>query len=74
MKLIIFKNCCLDLTRILGQSRDYDEQLHLWKSWRDAVGPPLRHKYERYVQLANQAAQQNGQQHPQLIIINFSVK
>jgi peptidyl-dipeptidase A len=49
-----------DLTRIMSHSRDYDEQLHVWRAWRDAVGPPIRSKYIRYVQLANHAARLNG--------------
>ncbi|CAG2052908.1 unnamed protein product [Timema podura] len=31
-----------DLTRALAHTRDYEEQLHLWKAWRDSVGPPIR--------------------------------
>lgn len=48
------------LTRILAHSRDYDEQLYVWKAWRDAIGPLIRPKFVRYVQLANQAARLNG--------------
>jgi len=52
--------CFIDLSRIMSHSRDYDEQLHVWRAWRDAVGPPIRSKYIRYVQLANHAARLNG--------------
>jgi len=52
--------CSIDLTRIMSHSRDYDEQLHVWRAWRDAVGPLIRNKYIRYVQLANHAARLNG--------------
>lgn len=52
--------CSIDLTRIMSHSRDYDEQLHVWRAWRDAVGPTIRSKYIRYVQLANHAARLNG--------------
>lgn len=48
------------LTWILAHSRDYDELEHVWRSWRDAVGPPIKQSYVRYVQLANQAARLNG--------------
>lgn len=48
------------LTRIMSRSRDYHELLHVWKSWRDAVGPAIRQKFVRYVQLANQAARLSG--------------
>ena len=50
----------LDVMRIMSQSRDYDELLHYWQAWHEAVGPPLKIKYVRYVQLANQAAKLNG--------------
>ncbi|XP_058794125.1 angiotensin-converting enzyme-like [Phymastichus coffea] len=49
-----------DIARLMSQSRDYDELLHYWQAWHEAVGPPLRNKYIRYVQLANQAAKLNG--------------
>lgn len=48
------------LTKTMARSRDYHELLHVWKSWRDAVGPEIRQKYIRYVQLANQAARLSG--------------
>jgi peptidyl-dipeptidase A len=50
----------VDLTRIMSHSRDYEELLHVWTAWRDAVGPPMRSKYIRYIQLANHAARLNG--------------
>ncbi|XP_024085507.1 angiotensin-converting enzyme-like [Cimex lectularius] len=49
-----------DLTRTMAHSRSYEEQLHAWKSWRDATGPKLRDKYARYVELANEASRLNG--------------
>nr|CAD7567519.1 unnamed protein product [Timema californicum] len=49
-----------DLTRALAHTRDYEEQLHLWKAWRDSVGPPIRSRYIHYMQLANKAARING--------------
>ncbi|KAK6620053.1 hypothetical protein RUM43_011874 [Polyplax serrata] len=48
------------LSKTMARSRDYHELLHVWKSWRDAVGPGIRQKYIRYVQLANQAARLSG--------------
>jgi peptidyl-dipeptidase A len=63
---LFFKLCLMsdfasvDLTQILSHSRDYEELLHVWRAWRDAVGPPIRSKYIRYVQLANHAARLNG--------------
>lgn len=56
--------CDMDMTaevsKIMTQSRDYEELLHYWRAWHEAVGPPLKNKYMRYVQLANQAARLNG--------------
>ncbi|XP_068083930.1 angiotensin-converting enzyme [Anabrus simplex] len=49
-----------DITRAMAQSRDYEEQLYFWRSWHDAVGPPMRPKYVRYIQLVNEAAMRNG--------------
>ena len=51
----------------MAQSRDYDELLHYWQAWHEAVGPPLKNKYIRYVQLANQAAKLNGMARKQKI-------
>ncbi|XP_075230868.1 angiotensin-converting enzyme-like isoform X2 [Lycorma delicatula] len=48
------------MTRKLAISRDYDELLHVWRAWRDAVGPLVRNKYIRYVELVNEAARLNG--------------
>lgn len=44
----------------MAQSKDYDELLHYWHAWHEAIGPQLINKYLRYVQLANQAAKLNG--------------
>ncbi|XP_039290026.1 angiotensin-converting enzyme isoform X1 [Nilaparvata lugens] len=49
-----------ELTHTLAHSRDFEEQLHVWRAWRDAVGPPIRNKYIRYVELINEAAKLNG--------------
>ena len=45
-----------DLYSLMGKSRDYDELLWGWKSWRDAVGPPMRPLYEKLVNLLNSGA------------------
>ncbi|KAJ8687257.1 hypothetical protein QAD02_023051 [Eretmocerus hayati] len=50
----------VDIARIMSQSRDYDELLHYWQAWHEAIGPPTKYKFTRYVQLANQAAKLNG--------------
>ncbi|GLH13913.1 Angiotensin-converting enzyme [Gryllus bimaculatus] len=49
-----------DVARALAASRDWDEQLHLWRAWRDAVGPPLRQRFLRHLELTNDAARLNG--------------
>ena len=48
------------LHEILAHSRDPEELLYVWKGWRDAVGPKLKHKYTRYVELNNIGARDNG--------------
>ena len=55
----------------MAQSRDYDELLHYWQAWHEAVGPPLKNKYMRYTQLANQASRLNGKCYPQKCITFF---
>ena len=43
----------------MQQSRDYDELLDLWQGWRQ-VSPPMRDKYQRFVELTNEGAQEFG--------------
>lgn len=49
-----------DLTKIMAESRNYDELLFAWQGWRNVSGRELRQRYERYVELANLAARSNG--------------
>lgn len=51
----------VDLTKIMAESRDYDELLFAWQGWRNASGRLIRDDYKRYVQLANKAAVLNGE-------------
>jgi peptidyl-dipeptidase A len=44
-----------DLELKMQQSRNYDELLELWEGWRE-IAPPMRDKFERYVELANEGA------------------
>jgi len=44
-----------DLELKMQQSRDYDELLELWEGWRE-IALPMRDKFERYVELANEGA------------------
>ncbi|NCF32853.1 MAG: hypothetical protein GWP50_04710 [Proteobacteria bacterium] len=48
-----------ELENVLSASRDYDEQLQAWLGWR-TVSPPMRAKYQRFVELANAGAQEFG--------------
>ena len=48
-----------ELESVLAQSRDYDELLDVWQGWRQ-VSPPYRKEYQRFVEIANQGAQDFG--------------
>jgi peptidyl-dipeptidase A len=55
-------NDCLslaDMENILAENRDYDQLLEAWKGWR-TIAPPMRDKYARYVELANEGASELG--------------
>ncbi|KAJ8958091.1 hypothetical protein NQ317_019001 [Molorchus minor] len=45
--------------RVMEISRDNMELTHIWREWHDKVGPQMRNKFMRYVELANQAARIN---------------
>ncbi|KAF4522697.1 hypothetical protein B566_EDAN012714 [Ephemera danica] len=49
-----------ELTGIMRTSRDPPLLSFAWRAWRDAVGPPSKHRYIRLVQLSNIAARRNG--------------
>ena len=51
----------IDLTRLFLTSRDWDELLWAWKSWRDATGPKMTKDYTEFISLQNEAAKFNGQ-------------
>lgn len=56
------KKKCLDLgdlSKIMAKSRKYDELLEAWTGWH-AIAPPIRKKYERYVELGNKGAKEIG--------------
>ena len=48
-----------DLEKIIANSRDYDENLDVWLGWR-TISPPMREKYQRFAELANEGAQELG--------------
>ncbi|XP_025082745.1 angiotensin-converting enzyme-like isoform X2 [Pomacea canaliculata] len=58
------KNKCLslepDLVSIMAQSRNPILLLIYWANWRDVSGRPIRRLYERFVELLNVGAKQNG--------------
>ena len=43
----------------MNQSKDYDELLEYWVGWRE-IAPPMRAKFERFVELSNEGAQEFG--------------
>jgi len=48
-----------DLSRILGTSRNPEELLVAWRGWH-AISPPMRPRYQRFVELANEGAHELG--------------
>jgi peptidyl-dipeptidase A len=55
------RNCMnlSELTDIMAESRDYDELLDAWTGWR-TISPPMRQKYQRFTELANEGAEELG--------------
>ncbi|XP_021364008.1 angiotensin-converting enzyme-like [Mizuhopecten yessoensis] len=49
-----------DLTRLLANSKDYNELLQAWKGWRDVTGKKMREEYEQFVNLSNHAIRSIG--------------
>lgn len=49
-----------DLTDIMANSRSYKKLLYAWEGWHNAVGVPLRPKYETFVKLSNEAYRPDG--------------
>jgi peptidyl-dipeptidase A len=48
-----------ELEELIAQTRDYDEALDYWVGWR-SIAPPMRDKYIRFVELANEGAGELG--------------
>lgn len=44
-----------ELELLMQTTRDYDRLLELWEGWRE-IAKPMRDKFERYVELANEGA------------------
>ena len=53
---------CLDITaieKLMSSSRDPEELKEVWIGWQ-AIGPPMRQRYSRFVDLSNQGAREMG--------------
>jgi len=48
-----------ELENFMTENRDYDELLDAWQGWR-TIAKPMRPKYERFVELANEGATELG--------------
>jgi len=48
-----------DLEKVVADSDDYDEILDAWLGWR-TISPPMREKYQRFVELANEGSAELG--------------
>ncbi len=48
-----------ELEDVLANSRDYDALTDAWQGWR-TIAPPMREKYQRYVELVNEGANELG--------------
>jgi len=48
-----------ELSDVFAESRDYDELLDAWTGWR-TISPPMRDAYRRFVELANEGANELG--------------
>jgi peptidyl-dipeptidase A len=56
------KEVCLNIdaiTEIMASSRDFDQLLDTWNGWH-TISPPMRGDYVRFVELANEGAQELG--------------
>lgn len=49
-----------DVVKIMANSRNHLELAHVWQEWHNKVGPPIKNKFMRYVEITNQASKNNG--------------
>lgn len=49
-----------DLVKVMANSRDFEELLYTWRSWRATIGQEIRPKYIKYMELVNEAAMSIG--------------
>ncbi len=47
------------LSKTLAENREPEDQLEAWKGWR-TISPPIRAKYQRFVELTNEGARELG--------------
>lgn len=45
----------------MANSRDFEELLYTWRSWRDNIGHEIRPKYIKYMELVNEASKSIGE-------------
>jgi peptidyl-dipeptidase A/DNA-directed RNA polymerase III subunit RPC1 len=50
----------IEITEKMSKSRNFDELKHVWQQWHEQSGGKMRHHYEKFVQLSNEAAQMNS--------------
>lgn len=48
-----------ELSEIIEKKRNYDELLDAWTGWH-SIAPPMRERYQRYVELGNEGAKELG--------------
>ncbi len=48
-----------DLTRVLAESRDFDELIDVWAGWRE-ISKPIRDDYERFAEITKMGAAELG--------------
>jgi len=48
-----------NITKVLKESRDFDELQHVWTAWRQQSGGKMMPLYKEFVELANEAARLN---------------
>ncbi|XP_046453162.1 angiotensin-converting enzyme-like [Daphnia pulex] len=49
-----------EITEKMSKSRNFDELKHVWQQWHEQSGGKMRHHYEKFVELSNEAARMNN--------------
>lgn len=50
-----------DLTKIMANSRNWEELQHVWTEWRRNSGQKMRDTYEQMVKISNMASRLNSE-------------